>query len=200
MSPLEIVAIVVLALLVLGAVLLGMTYNKLITLRNRLRNGFAQIDVQLKRRYDLIPNLVETAKGYMKHEKEILENITKARSAAFSACQAVAGNPANGNAMSGLMNAENSLFSMLGQIRVAIEAYPDLKANQQMSQIMEELASTENRIAFARQAYNDAVMVYNTGRESFPTVMFAGSFGFQEAPLFEIQDGQERQAVKVAMS
>lgn len=200
MGPLEIAAIVVGALVIIGAIVLGAMYNKLVTLRNRLRNGFAQIDVQLKRRYDLIPNLVETAKGYMKHEKEILENIAKARGAAMQAISAVAGNPANTGAMAGLMGAENSLIGLLGKMRVAIEAYPDLKANQQIGQLMEELGSTENRIAFARQAYNDAVMVYNTGRESFPTVLVAGSFGFQPAALFEIQDAGERAAVPVAMS
>ncbi|HTL52556.1 MAG TPA: LemA family protein [Planctomycetota bacterium] len=200
MGPLEIIIAIVAVVVVLAIVVLATSYNKLVTLRNRFRNAFAQIDVQLKRRYDLIPNLVETAKGYMAHEKGVLEEIAKARSAAMAACQRAAGNPADPAAISGLMTAENSLIGMLGQMRVQLEAYPDLKANKNMMQLMEELSSTENRIAFARQAYNDSIMVYNTGRETFPTVLIAGSFGFQPGQLFEIQDAQERQAVKVAVN
>ncbi|MGH7144936.1 MAG: LemA family protein [Planctomycetota bacterium] len=195
---------IIVGLIVLGCIVAGVTlattYNRLVTLRNRFKNGFSQIDVQLKRRYDLIPNLVETAKGYMAHEKEVLEKVTEARGAAMSACQRAAGNPGDPAAITGLMGAENNLMNMLGQMRVAIEAYPNLKANENMTQLMEELSSTENRIAFARQAFNDAVMVYNTYRESFPTVTVAGSFGFQAAQQFEIQNAAERQNVNVSMT
>ncbi len=158
-------------------------YNKLVALRNRFENAFAQIDVQLKRRYDLIPNLVETAKGYMRHERETLEAVISARNQAQQAEQKVARDPGDPEAMKQLMGAEAALTGTLGRLFALQEDYPDLKANENMMQLSEELASTENRIAFARQAYNDAVMRYNTARESFPDVLIATSFNFNEAPL-----------------
>ena len=173
-------------------------YNKLVKLRNRFKNAFAQIDVQLKRRYDLIPNLVETAKGYLKHERETLEAVIAARNTAQNANQKAAANPDDPSAMKGLIGAEAMLGGAMGKLFALVESYPDLKANQNMMQLTEELTSTENKIAFARQAYNDSVMVYNTERESFPTVMIAGTFGFQQAELFEITNPTEREAVKVS--
>jgi LemA protein len=173
-------------------------YNNLITLRNRFKNAYSQIDVQLKRRYDLIPNLVETAKGYLKHERETLELVIKARNQASSANEKAAANPGDPGAIKGLIGAENALTGMLGRLFALAEAYPDLKANQTMSQLMEELSSTENKIAFARQAYNDAVTAYNIGREKFPNVILAGMFGFNEAILFEVSAPEEREAVKVS--
>jgi len=173
-------------------------YNKLVALRNRFKNAFAQIDVQLKRRYDLIPNLVETAKGYLSHERQTLEAVTNARNQAASAIKAASQNPGDPNAMKGLMGAESMLTGALGRLLVTVEQYPDLKANQTMMQLMEELSSTENKVAFSRQAYNDAVMVYNTTREVFPNVMFAGMFGFTPAALFEITAEAEREAPKVS--
>ncbi|MEO5958258.1 MAG: LemA family protein [Opitutaceae bacterium] len=172
-------------------------YNKLVELRNRFKNAFAQIDVQLKRRYDLIPNLVETAKGYLKHESSTLEAVIKARNIALAASQSAAANPADANAMKGLVAAETGLAGALSRLMVVSEQYPDLKANQNMMQLTEELTSTENKIAFARQAYNDSVMTYNTTREVFPNVIFAGTFGFQPAELFKIEDPTERNAPKV---
>ncbi len=173
-------------------------YNKLVALRNRFENAFAQIDVQLKRRYDLIPNLVETAKGYMRHERETLEAVISARNQAQQAEQKVARDPGDPEAMKQLMGAEAALTGTLGRLFALQEDYPDLKANENMMQLSEELASTENRIAFARQAYNDAVMRYNTARESFPDVFIATSFNFTEAPLFEIEVEAEREAPEVS--
>ncbi len=184
---------------VLGLWAVGI-YNGLVTLRNRFKNAFAQIDVQLKRRYDLIPNLVETAKGYLKHESGTLEAVIKARNIAAAAAQTAAANPSDGNAMRGLMSAEAGLGGALSRLMVVSEAYPDLKANQNMMQLTEELTSTENKISFARQAYNDSVMVYNTKRETFPTVILAGAFGFQSAELFKIEDPTERNAPKVSFN
>lgn len=175
-------------------------YNNLVALRNRFKNAFAQIDVQLKRRYDLIPNLVETAKGYLKHERETLEAVIKARNIAAAAAQAAAANPADANAMRGLLSAESGLGGALSRLMVVSEQYPDLKANQNMLRLTEELTSTENKIAFARQAYNDSVMVYNTTRESFPAVVFANTFGFQPAELFKVDDPTERTAPKVSFT
>lgn len=172
-------------------------YNGLVTLRNRFKNAFAQIDVQLKRRYDLIPNLVETAKGYLSHERETLEAVIRARNNAASAEEKAAANPGDGNALKQLMGAETALTGAMGRFFALSEAYPDLKANQNMAQLTEELTSTENKIAFARQGYNDAVMTYNTKREVFPAVIFANMFGFTEAQLFEITNVEERDAVKV---
>lgn len=167
-------------------------------LRNRFRNAFAQIDVQLKRRYDLIPNLVETAKGYMKHERETLEAVINARNQAASAGQAAAQNPGDPSAMQSLGRAEGQLTGALGRLFALSESYPDLKANQNMLALQEELTSTENKVAFSRQAYNDAVTTYNTQRETFPTVIFAGMFNFQPANLFEIEEPGQREAPKVS--
>lgn len=172
-------------------------YNRLINLRNRFKNAFAQIDVQLKRRYDLIPNLVETAKGYIKHERGTLEAVTSARNQASAAVQKAAANPADAVAIQGLMGAEATLTGALGRLFAVVEAYPDLKANQTMAQLMEELTSTENKVSFARQAYNDVVMRYNIARETFPAVVVANLFGFTLAQLFEITAAQEREAPKV---
>ena len=172
-------------------------YNGLVTLRNRYKNAYSQIDVQMKRRYDLIPNLVETAKGYIKHEQETLEAVVKARNIAANAGQQAAADPGNPDALKNLIGAESQLSGALGRLLMITEAYPDLKANQNMLAIQEELTSTENKIAFARQAYNDAVMVFNTQREVFPSNLIAGFFNFNAAALFEIDSPEERQAVKV---
>ncbi len=172
-------------------------YNGLVTLRNRFKNAFAQIDVQLKRRYDLIPNLVETAKGYLKHERETLEAVIAARNTAYAASKAAAANPADAAAMKGLLGAESGLAGALSRLMVVSEQYPDLKANQNMMQLTEELTSTENKISFARQAYNDAVTGYNTTRERFPTNFIAGMFNFAEAQLFQVENATEREAPKV---
>lgn len=195
--------LLLLPLLVLGGLILILglwaigAYNRLVGLRNRFKNAFAQIDVQLKRRYDLIPNLVETAKGYIKHERETLEAVIQARNAAASASQQAAGNPGDPAAMGQLMGAEAALGGALGRLFALAEAYPDLKANQTMASLMEELTSTENKVSFARQAYNDAVMTYNTARETFPSNLIAGAFNFKAAELFEITDEKEKQAPKV---
>lgn len=172
-------------------------YNSLVALRNRFKNAFAQIDVQLKRRYDLIPNLVEAVKGYMAHERETLEAVVKARGVAMGAASAASANPADPAAISALSGAESALKGAMARLIVVVERYPDLKANQNMMALQEELTSTENKVSFARQAYNDAVMVYNTKRETFPSNLFAGVFGFTEAKLFEILDAAEREAPKV---
>ena len=187
-------AVAVLVLFVVGI------YNRLVALRNRFKNAFAQIDVQLKRRYALIPNLVETAKGYLKHEHSTLEDVIKARNIALAASQTAAANPADAGAMKNLLGAETGLAGALSRLMVVSEQYPDLKANQNMMQLTEELTSTENKISFARQAYNDSVMVYNTTRETFPNVVFAGMFGFNEAQLFQIDDAAERAAPKVSFN
>jgi LemA protein len=200
LSPILIVLGVLLLLVVILALWVVGIYNTLVALRNRFKNAFAQIDVQLKRRYDLIPNLVETAKGYLKHERETLEAVIKARNIAAAAAQAVAANPANASAMKSLVTAETGLTGALSRLMVVSEQYPDLKANQNMMQLTEELTSTENKIAFARQAYNDAVMTYNTSREVFPNVIFAGMFGFLPAELFKIEDPTERTAPKVSFT
>ena len=199
MSALLILGILAAVFLILGLWVAGI-YNALVALRNRFKNAFAQIDVQLKRRYDLIPNLVETAKGYLKHERETLEAVIKARNIALAASQSAAANPADANAMKGLVSAETGLAGALSRLMVVSEQYPDLKANQNMMQLTEELTSTENKIAFARQAYNDSVMTYNTSRETFPNVIFAGMFGFAPAELFAIDDPTERTAPKVSFA
>jgi len=188
------VLLVVLVLVVIGI------YNKLVVLRNRFKNAFAQIDVQLKRRYDLIPNLVEVAKGYLKHERETLEAVVQARNLAANAGEKAAANPGDPGAMKSLGRAEGALGGALGRLFAVFENYPDLKANQNMLDVQEELKTTENKIAFSRQAFNDAVMRYNTAREVFPAVMFAGMFGFQEADLFEIEEEGQREAPKVSFS
>jgi LemA protein len=190
--------IILLVLLGLVVLFLISQYNKLVGLRNRFMNAFAQIDVQLKRRYDLIPNLVETAKGYMKHERETLEAVIEARNQASRAEQVAASNPSDASAVQGLLGAERVLTGSLWRFFALAEAYPDLKANQNMGRLQEELASTENKVAFARQGYNDAVMRYNTARESFPTVVIAGMFNFEAAPLFIIEEESERAAPKVS--
>ena len=196
MSVLVVLGIIAAIFIVLCLWVVGI-YNALVALRNRFKNAFAQIDVQLKRRYDLIPNLVETAKGYLKHERETLEAVIKARNIALAASQTAASNPADANAMKGLVSAETGLAGALSRLMVVSEQYPDLKANQNMMQLTEELTSTENKISFARQAYNDSVMSYNTARETFPNVIFSGMFGFQPAELFKIEDPTERNAPKV---
>jgi len=173
-------------------------YNGLVRLRNAFKNAFAQIDVQLKRRYDLIPNLVETVKGYIKHERETLEAVIKARNAAVSAAQAASANPGNPVAMQQLGAAEGALTGVLGRLFALAEAYPDLKANQNMLALQEELTSTENKVAFSRQAFNDSVMEYNTRRESFPDTIFAGMFGFGPAELLQAtESADERKAPQV---
>jgi len=188
-------------LVVLGAVVLfwGVgIYNGLVTARNAFKNAFAQIDVQLTRRYDLIPNLVEVAKGYLKHERETLEAVIQARAAAVSGLAAAKARPGDDAAMAQLGAAEGGLAGALSRLMVVAEAYPDLKANQNMMQLSEELTSTENRIAFARQAYNDSVMAYNNKREVFPSNLVAGAFGFVHAALLEITEPAKREAPKVA--
>jgi LemA protein len=196
----SIAVILLLVLLGLAAILffyvIG-SYNGLVTLRNRFKNAFAQIDVQLKRRYDLIPNLVEVAKGYLKHERETLEAVIAARNTAYAASKAAAANPADAAAMKGLLGAESGLAGALSRLMVVAEQYPNLKANENMMQLTEELTSTENKISFARQAYNDSVMQYNTTREKFPTNILAGMFNFAEAQLFQIENAAERNAPQV---
>jgi LemA protein len=192
------VVLVIIVLLIVWAI--GI-YNGLVTLRNRFKNAFSQIDVQLKRRYDLIPNLVEAVKGYMQHERGTLEAVIKARGSAVSASQQAAANPGNPAAMQGLAQAEGALGGALGRLLAVFEQYPDLKANQNVLGLQEELSSTENKIAFSRQAYNDSVMEYNTKRESFPDNVFAGMFGFSSAELLQSTDSpEERKAPKVSFS
>lgn len=189
------VVLVLLGLVVLAAIAAVGIYNGLVTRRNAYKNAFSQIDVQLKRRYDLIPNLVETAKGYLKHERETLEAVVAARNGAAAAARAAAANPGDPAAMAALSGAEGALAGVLTRFLAVAEAYPDLKANQNMLALQEELTSTENRIAFARQAYNDAVMAYNNARETFPGVLLAGSF--PPATAFEVQVAAEREPVRV---
>ena len=183
---------VVLVVFVIGA------YNSLVTLRNRYKNAFSQIDVQLKRRYDLIPNLVETAKAYMAHERGTLEAVIAARNAAVTASTRAAANPGDAGAMKELSGAESALSGVMGRLFALAESYPDLKANTTMMSLMEELTSTENKVSFARQAYNDAVMAYNTRREVFPTNLIAGPFNFGPAELFVIDKPEEKAAPKVS--
>jgi LemA protein len=196
--------IIVLGVLFLVALMLAFYviggYNNLVSLRNRFKNAFAQIDVQLKRRYDLIPNLVETAKGYMAHERGTLEAVISARNSAATANTKAAANPGDATAMKELGSAETALTGTLGRLFAVAEAYPDLKANQEMMQLMEELTSTENKVAFARQAYNDSVMVYNTTREKFPTNLIANTFNFAAAEMFVIDKPEEKAAPKVSFS
>jgi LemA protein len=194
--------VVVIVIVVIGlAALVGIyamgVYNGLVKLRNMFRNAFSQIDVQLKRRHDLIPNLVETAKAYMAHESGTLEAVIAARNGAESARQAAAANPGDAAALQKLGAAEAGLGGVLGRLFAVSEAYPDLKANQNMMQLTEELTTTENKVAFSRQAYNDSVLAYNNKREVFPNNLFAGIFGFSEAALFEIESPVEREAPKV---
>lgn len=189
--------ILIILLVILIAWSVGI-YNKLVEFRNRFKNAFAQIDVQLKRRYDLIPNLVETAKGYMKHESETLEAVIKARNQAQQAEHKAAQQPDDPESMKNLAGAEQSLTGSLGRLFALSENYPDLKANQNMMQLSEELSSTENKVAFARQSFNDAVMNYNTYREKFPNMIFANSFGFNPAQQFLIESPEEREAPSVS--
>ena len=189
----------ILLILIVGAAVFAISiYNRLVASRNRFKNAFAQIDVQLTRRHDLIPNLVETAKGYMAHEKDTLEAVIKARTAAVSGLKEAAKDPSDPAAMKALAEAEQGLSGALGRLFALSESYPDLKANENMMQLSEELTTTENKVAFARQAYNDSVMDYNTLRESFPNNFFAGWFNFAPAELLEIEDETKREVPQVS--
>ncbi len=186
-------------LILVAALILGIgIYNRLVAGRNAFKNAFAQIDVQLTRRYDLIPNLVEVAKKYLSHERETLEAVIRARNQAFAGLKAAAADPGNAAAIQQLQGAENSLGGALGRLMAVVEAYPDLKANQTMMQLSEELTSTENKVAFSRQAYNDAVMGYNNQREMFPGSLIANSFAFLPATLLDIARPEAREAPKVS--
>lgn len=190
----SITTIVVLVILVVLFLTIVNIYNRLVSLKNRYQNGFAQIEVQLKRRYDLIPNLVETAKAYLEHERGTLEAVISARNQAVSGLEKAASNPSDGAAMDLLGQAEGMLNSAMGKLNIVVEAYPELKANENMMQVSEELTSTENKVAFARQAFNDGVTLYNEYRQSFPPVVFAGMFGHpQDAVLLEFADSAEIQ-------
>jgi LemA protein len=190
-------AVAALVIIVIVAVVIG-SYNGLVRSRNAYKAAFAQIDVQLTRRHDLIPNLVETAKGYMAHERQTLEAVVNARAAAVQAQSATGGTADDAAAVGNLAGAENVLTQALGRLFALAEAYPNLKANENMLALQEELTTTENRVAFARQAYNDAVMGYNNRRQVFPRNVLAGALNFDEAPLFELTDPQERQAPQVS--
>ncbi len=191
-------ALIFLAIVIAVIVWIVSIYNGLVAARNRFKNGFAQIDVQLKRRYDLIPNLVETAKGYIKHERETLEAVIRARNTALTAAQAAGASPGNPAAMQALGQAEGALTGVLGKMFALAEAYPDLKANQNMLALQEELSSTENKVSFARQGFNDSVMEYNVKRESFPGNIFAGMFNFGPAELLQAtESAEERKAPQV---
>jgi LemA protein len=198
MIPLLIfLGVVVVVVLIVGGMIVGI-YNKLVTMRNRYKNAYAQIDVQLKRRYDLIPNLVETAKGYMAHERGTLQAVTEARNIAYEASKTAAANPGDSSAIKNLASAETGLGGTLSRLMMVSEQYPDLKANQNMMQLTEELTSTENKISFARQAYNDSVMTYNTDREVFPSNLIAGMFNFGAAELFVVDKPEQKDAPKVS--
>jgi LemA protein len=191
----DVTSIVTLVVIVAIGLYVASLYNRLVALKNRFKNAFAQIEVQLKRRYDLIPNLVETAKGYIKHERETLEAVVQARNAAASGLSRAQANPGDPEAIKSLSQAEGQLAGAMGRFNMVMEAYPDLKANQNMMQLSEELTSTENRVAFARQAFNDAVMAYNVFKQSFPQNVFAGMFGHaQDATLLEFEDHAQIQA------
>jgi len=196
MTHLIIAAVVLVALLIVIGWPVAI-YNRLVTFRNRFQNAYSQIDVQLKRRYDLIPNLVEVAKGYMAHERETLEGVITARNQAAAANAQAAAAPGDPNAIRGIAGAESALGGALGRLFAVAEAYPNLKANEQMSQLTEELTSTENRVSFARQAYNDAVLEYNTSTQVFPNLLVANMMGFRQASMFEVDKPAEREAVRV---
>jgi LemA protein len=189
---------IILGLIALVAAMVVAIYNRLVQGRNACRNAFAQIDVQLTRRHDLVPNLVEVARRYLQHERETLEAVIEARNQAVSGLRAAAANPGNARAVEQLSGAENALSGALGRLFAVAEAYPELKADRTMAQLSEELTSTENRVAFARQAYNDAVMAYNNSRETFPGNLFAGTFGFEEAEMLAIESAAKREAPKVS--
>jgi LemA protein len=192
--------LIVLAVIVIGLLIWGVgIFNRLVALKNRYENGFAQIEVQLKRRHDLIPNLVETVKGYMAHERETLEAVITARNRAVGGLQEASGHPGDPDAMKNLGGAENALSGAMGRLLALSEAYPDLKANQNMMQLTEELTSTENKVSFARQAFNDAVTTYNTYKQSFPALVFAGMFGHAaDAALLEFDSQAIAEAPKVS--
>lgn len=195
MSP---VSLILLGFIVFVAMFVITTYNKLIKLRSNQKNSFSQIDVQLTRRYELIPNLVETAKAFMKHEQETLEKVIMARNQAFAAKQNMAADPASATAMTKLIAAEGAVKSSLGSFMAISESYPELRSNENMKTLMEELSSTENKVSFARQSYNDMTMEYNIAREVFPANIIANMFNFQAAALFEVEDQKAKQAVKVS--
>lgn len=197
MGPVVWTLIILGGLLVVAVLFLSGIYNGLVRMRNRYKNAFSQIDVQLKRRHDLIPNLVNTAKGYMKHEQETLTQVIEARNQAISAQKTAAENPGDPASMKEMIQAESGLNGALGRLLMIAESYPDLKANENMLSLQEELTSTENKVAYSRQGYNDAVTAYNTGREVFPAVMFAGMLGFGPAELWEVEKDVEREAPSV---
>ena len=190
--------VIIVGIVLITVVFVIKIYNSLVGLRNRVKNAYAQIDVQLKRRYDLIPNLVETAKGYMKHESETLEAVINARNQAVSAAATASKDPTAAGAISDLAGADGALTGALGKLMVVMEAYPDLKANTNMLQVQEELTSTENRVAFSRQAYNDSVLNYNNKREMFPSNLIAGMLNFKFAQSWELDDEAARDAPKVS--
>ena len=193
-------SIITLAVIVIIAFYVVGIYNRLVALKNRFKNAYAQIDVQLTRRYDLIPNLVETAKGYMAHEKDTLEAVIQARNQAVSANKTAAQNPDATGAIQGIAGAETMLTGALGKFFALSESYPDLKANETMTNVMEELSTTENKVAFSRQAYNDSVMTYNTYKEQFPNNIISNQFNFKDAELFEVDEPEVKKAVKVSFT
>lgn len=198
------ILLIILGIIVVGALIvifyvIGI-YNNLVSLRNLFKNAYAQIDVQLKRRYDLIPNLVETAKGYLQHERATLDEVVAARNLAANANAKAAQNPSDAAAIKQVTGAEAALTGSLGRLFAVVEAYPNLKANEEMLRLMEELTSTENKVSFARQAYNDSVMVYNTARETFPSNIIANTFNFTAAELFIVEKPEEKEAPKVSFT